>query len=274
MVTSLLLTVLLMAVVPIALRASRIPIWCTFLVGVTAHGLLWNGVDNLGAATRYGYVIAGDRVLGLGALPTEFLQSWWYAGYPRAHDWLLLAVYYSFFGLPLFLVTATRSRGYAAARVYVGALLLASALSLPVMALMPTAPPWLAAREGLVGVQEIRLHALGLDLSDALIERTNIVAAMPSLHQATAVICALAVASNWRRLRPLAIGYGLAMGVTLVYLGEHYVVDVVMGTLFALASWTLAARYANQATANPEPRLPIGVGPATRSSFSTRPENI
>ncbi len=109
----------------------------------------------------------------------------------------------------------------------------------------PEAPPWMAARDGLTGPVLrlsargwIWLHAGNLNhtLANAQSDGTNPVAAMPSLHTAFAVLVALTIAtrirSRWRWLLAL---YPVAMGFTLVYCGEHYVLDLVVGVGYALA---------------------------------------
>jgi membrane-associated phospholipid phosphatase len=68
---------------------------------------------------------------------------------------------------------------------------------------------------------------------------------MPSLHTAFATLIALYVGSRLRsRWRLLLALYPLAMGLALVYLGEHYVVDLAagvgyaVGVHFAINAWT------------------------------------
>jgi membrane-associated phospholipid phosphatase len=56
---------------------------------------------------------------------------------------------------------------------------------------------------------------------------------MPSLHQAFTVMMALVLYRVRRRLGILAGLYAAAMGFALVYLGEHYLVDVLAGALLA-----------------------------------------
>ena len=62
------------------------------------------------------------------------------------------------------------------------------------------------------------------------------VAAVPSLH---AAFTALVVMFLWDRvrpgLRPLLALYPLAMALTLVATGEHYVFDILLGWLYAAA---------------------------------------
>jgi membrane-associated phospholipid phosphatase len=73
---------------------------------------------------------------------------------------------------------------------------------------------------------------------------SNPVAAMPSLHTAFATIIALFLARRFhRRWRWLFGLYPAAMGLALVYLGEHYVVDVVAGVVYALVVDALIGRW-------------------------------
>jgi membrane-associated phospholipid phosphatase len=67
------------------------------------------------------------------------------------------------------------------------------------------------------------------------IDGSNLVAAVPSLHGAGALLVAWFL---WplarRRWRPLLAAYPLAMAFSLVYGGDHYVVDILLG-------WALVA---------------------------------
>ena len=111
--------------------------------------------------------------------------------------------------------------------------------------LFPAAPPWMASQDGYLGpVQRlsaqgwIYLHAGNLQslLARAQDKGSNPVAAMPSVHTATAVLVAIAlgglISSRWRWLLAL---YPLAMAFALVYDGEHYALDLVAGAGYALA---------------------------------------
>src|SRR5947208_11221201 len=94
--------------------------------------------------------------------------------------------------------------------------------------------PWarLSARGSL------RFHPgnVNATLAHAQNDGANAIAAMPSLHLAFAVLVALMIAtrirSRWRHLLAL---YPAAMGFTLVYCGEHYVLDLVAGLMYAWA---------------------------------------
>ena len=62
----------------------------------------------------------------------------------------------------------------------------------------------------------------------------NDVAAVPSLHAAfTMLICLFLWPRVSRRWRPLLVAYPIGMGLSLIYLGEHYLIDVLLGWVYA-----------------------------------------
>jgi membrane-associated phospholipid phosphatase len=68
----------------------------------------------------------------------------------------------------------------------------------------------------------------------------NPLAAMPSLHFATSLMAALLLAEVGPLAGSLGAGYALTLGFALVYLGEHYVVDLLAGGALALLVRRLA----------------------------------
>jgi hypothetical protein len=109
--------------------------------------------------------------------------------------------------------------------------------------LYPAAPPWWAWVEGYLPEQVVRissngfdaigLHGAGNTLNALQADQSNPVAAMPSLHTAYAMMAvAFFLPMVRKRWWPLLLAYPLAMTFTLVYTGEHYVVDVLVGWLY------------------------------------------
>jgi membrane-associated phospholipid phosphatase len=109
--------------------------------------------------------------------------------------------------------------------------------------LYPAAPPWWAWKEGYLaeevkristnGFDAIGLHGAGNTLNALQADQSNPVAAMPSLHTAYALMAVVFFLPMVRkRWWPLLLAYPLAMTFTLVYTGEHYVVDVLVGWLY------------------------------------------
>ena len=120
--------------------------------------------------------------------------------------------------------------------------------------LYPAAPPWLASERGDIGavarVSSLGWDYLHLDFVAELIgvaqDGSNPVAAMPSLHAGCALLVALFL---WARagavVRAALLVYALSMTVTLVYTGEHYVVDAVAGWAVALVALAVGAGFRN-----------------------------
>jgi hypothetical protein len=81
---------------------------------------------------------------------------------------------------------------------------------------------------------------LHLDSARSLIDEgqanVNLVAAIPSLHAALTAMVAIFL---WRRVgsgwRPVLVVYPLVMAFLLVYTAEHYVFDILLGWVFAVA---------------------------------------
>jgi membrane-associated phospholipid phosphatase len=111
-----------------------------------------------------------------------------------------------------------------------------------VYAAVPTAPPWWASAEGYTDakvrriMQEVGEEEWGRAwpvLYDTL--GGNPWAAMPSLHLATSMMAALLLAEAGPVGGALGWAYAAALGFALVYLGEHYVVDLLAGIAIVIA---------------------------------------
>jgi membrane-associated phospholipid phosphatase len=70
----------------------------------------------------------------------------------------------------------------------------------------------------------------------------NPLAAMPSLHFATSLMAALLLAEVGPLAGALGFSYALTLGFALVYLGEHYVVDLLAGAALTGAVRRLGPR--------------------------------
>jgi membrane-associated phospholipid phosphatase len=109
---------------------------------------------------------------------------------------------------------------------YLVAAMLVLSIGLMIHYLIPTQPPWMSV-EGVVRINGERFTHMD----------KNLMAAMPSIHQAmvSVVGCVLWEYGLFGKLS--AISYNLIMAIALVYLGEHFVVDLIAGTVIALFSW-------------------------------------
>jgi membrane-associated phospholipid phosphatase len=116
--------------------------------------------------------------------------------------------------------------------------------------LFPAAPPWYASRTGDIGLVVrgagrgwfwLHINHAGNLLQEGQ-AASNPVAAMPSLHTGYATIISLFVLTTVSsRFAWAILLYPAAMAISLVYLGEHYVIDVVAGIVYAVVIHSLAS---------------------------------
>ena len=119
--------------------------------------------------------------------------------------------------------------------------------------LLPTAPPWYAAEmvvergERAPAVRRMMVEYGELFWKDGWgslysVFGGNPLAAMPSLHFATSVMAALLLAEVGPVAGTLGFGYAATLGFALVYLGEHYAVDLLAGAALTVAVRRLGPR--------------------------------
>jgi hypothetical protein len=205
--------------------------------------------DQTGIPVQFEYVIAVERALFGGGVPTVWLQEQLYepgrASLPTIY---FSAVYFTYFVAFQICAFVIWIRGRAFFPVYATSIVIAAYIGLMTCILLPTAPPWLAGQEGNLPpvhrIVEEQLSSVDSSAYDggASVAGVNQVAAMPSLHMALTVLVALTIWSftRGRLLRLIAVLYAASMAFALVYLGEHYVTDEIFGVVTAFASWRLA----------------------------------
>jgi hypothetical protein len=201
------------------------------------HELPYDDPDRLRDRLRTRYPIAIDRAIGAGSLPNVRLQRA-LSRLPRikAVDRFLTWVHWLWFLEPYialaFILVRHNERFPRSARQLAAVFDLGCA----VYFLAPTAPPWWSSQEGLAG-EEVRRIMIGVgedtwgrawpQMYDAL--GGNPWAAMPSLHFATSVMAAISLAEAGKVEGAVGWSYALTLGFALVYLGEHYVTDLLAG---------------------------------------------
>ena len=212
------------------------------------------------------YPIAVDRVLGLGELPTVRLQRRLARGQWRLGDRVLVWAHWLWFMVPhgslVYIMLRHRSR-FDRSAVLTYAVFDIGAI---VYWILPTAPPWYAAAHGSRGPQRAFPNAGACSGATRASERApqeiavrrmmveygeyfwkdgwgplysvfggNPLAAMPSLHFATSMMAAQLLSETGPLVGALAWGYTATLGFALVYLGEHYVVDLLAGAALTTA---------------------------------------
>ena len=246
--------------------------WLPFYLILVAYDFLRGFVGaNPIFAPHFVPQIDADRFLFGGTVPTVWLQERLFeVGQLPWYDVLSWVVYLTHYFL-IFIVAAwlwrvSRVR-FLEFRAMVLTLSIAAFLT---YAFVPAAPPWMASDHLMIGpVNRIPGSVwteLGVYPAASIWDKGsslyNPVAALPSLHAAFPM---LLCCYFWRAgtiAKVLGVAYVLAMAWTLVYGGEHYVFDVLLGWVYALAvyfgvrrarAWWAARRRAAAAPVAAEP---------------------
>lgn len=269
--------------------------WLPFFGLLAGYDLLRGAADGLIFEPFWRPQLDVDEFLFFGTVPTVWLQEHLYT--PGTLPWygvVAWVVYMShFFATPLLAgilwkVDRARFRQFA---VMVGSLAL---LGFATYALFPAAPPWMAAQEGLIGptarvIPEI-WGQLGIPARFGVVgtgyEYANDVAAVPSLHAAFSLLIVLELRSSiassraaparadargtrvpWVRMLVLLllVAYPLVMAFALVWGGEHYVSDILLGWVYAaVVFWGVRRAFSRWA----EQRARRGVSVTSSEPFS------
>jgi len=263
----------------VAMRRSRardvaacgLQMWAYVAEYKTPH----DQADAQAMRTHIDYPIAIDRVLGLGELPTLRLQRALAHRGPDGPEWraldrLLVWTHWMWFMVPhssLLYVLARQPQRFPRAALMTYAVF---DIGASFYWLAPTAPPWYTARAALTGEgAEVGVRERGepaRPVPDGEVRRLmveygeqfwrdgwgplysvlggNPLAAMPSIHFATSLMAALLLAEVGPIAGVLGFSYAITLGFALIYLGEHYVADLLAGAALTGAVHRLGPRAA------------------------------
>jgi membrane-associated phospholipid phosphatase len=227
--------------------------WLQLPLDLALYALMWFAYDeSRGAADRAGLPLQVesvrniDRAMFFGNDPNVWLQRQFHSkGNVGVHDVIASVEYFSHFLVPIAIIAVLWITNRVAWVRFMRRFATVLALGCIGFVLLPTAPPWMAAG----GDKTIRLDALpplartasrgwkhiGLEgfvhQWDAGRDWANPTAAMPSLHAAFALFVVVFFFPRIRswRWRALLLVHPFLMALSLVYLAEHYVIDVLAG---------------------------------------------
>ena len=230
--------------------------------------------ERLAARVRVRYPIAIDRAIGFGLPPTLRLQRAFSApGTVNRFERVLVWCHWMWFPVPhgsvlYVLLRAGERFPSAAARMYA-----VFDLGAAFYWAIPTAPPWWAAQHGeLVDRKPTQTRRMMIEYGEQFwgdrwtalydVLGGNPLAAMPSLHFATSLMAAHLLAEVGPAAGAVGWAYVTMLGLALVYLGEHYVADLLAGA--ALAE-TVRLGAPKEKPAPNETTVPAAKEKATRS---------
>lgn len=249
---------------PRATLRSLVVDWLPVFSALVAYDLLRGVSDTLSSHAHIDPQVAIDKLIGGGEIMSAHLQGWLFTpGHPHLWDYAVWGVYVSHFIAPLFVAVVLWGTSSPRFRPYVLGVVALSWAALLTYALYPAQPPWMVAQAGEAGGHVTRVvHAMWNEVgveraarvfstSPAHANRySNPVAALPSLHAAFPMLIFLYLRGIRRWLDWVLGAYVLAMGFSLIYAGEHFVFDVLMGWAYALVVWAWLRRVLPAPVAN------------------------
>ena len=217
--------------------------WAPFVLLLMAYELMRDVASTLRVPPHN---LAGvERAMFGGYEPTMVLQ----AAIGKLGDADLIddassLVYSAHFLLPVVIGAWLWRRSRADFHRFGLSLVVLCALAFLTYVVAPTAPPWLAQPQSVQHLMQDTVMRSGLPPALTWLyshHDYNLYAAFPSLHAGFPV---LAAAAAWRRNRVAGVVlsiWAIVVWVTVVYLGEHYVADVVGGILYAVVALAIVS---------------------------------
>ena len=208
---------------------------------VAAYEMPNDDPERLAKRVRVRYPIVIDRAIGFGRTPTFRLQQAFAApGSVNPFERLLVWCHWVWFAVPhgtLALILWREPGRFAGAA---GRMYAVFDLGAVFYWAIPTAPPWWAAKHGhLRDTEANTMRRMMLEYGEQFwgdrwgglydVLGGNPLAAMPSLHFATSLMAAHLLSEVGPVAGAVGWSYTVLLGLALVYLGEHYAIDLLAG---------------------------------------------
>ncbi|MFH1598211.1 MAG: phosphatase PAP2 family protein [Patescibacteria group bacterium] len=225
--------------------------WLPFVLLILGYEALRGVADNLNQYVHIQELIDLERTI-FGTIPTLRLQELLHvAGQIRWFDYLGLFLYCTHFFFSFLVAYFLWLKKRAAFKMFVRGFLILCFAGFLTYIIYPAMPPWLAAREGYLP----EVHRILLDTAKSFpyglkfttvykIFGANPIAAMPSLHSAWPLFAFLMLFRFYKHKAWPFFLIPAGVWFFIVYFGEHYIIDVIAGIIYALAAFWLAAFWA------------------------------
>lgn len=217
-----------------------------FMIILLAYDGFRSLVPSLNAHIHYTLMPNFDKAV-FGTLPTVTLQKWLWHGHVQWYDFVFYGAYMMHFLLPIFLAIIIWKLRESSYWQFVTAYLFTSFAAFAVFLAYPTAPPWLASQDGYIPhiarISGAVSGAMGIKNFPSVYNyfAANPVAAVPSLHAAYSTLFSLFIFKLFgKKWGIISLIYPALIMFGVVYMGEHYVFDVVTGTLLGIAGYLIA----------------------------------
>lgn len=219
--------------------------WSAFIIVL----LSWQVLQGMSTAFTHfkphvSEMISFDRFFFFGHVPTVWLQHHFYhPGHIAWYDVVSSMLYTLHFPFPLIFAFVLWFWKRPVFVEFMGSFLLLALAGFATFVLFPAAPPWLAADwlhhlPHITKIFDKSIRFFGgrqnySTFTEFTFKHYDLYGAVPSEHAAFPFLCFLYARQAWKRGGWVLLPYCAAVWVAVVYLGEHYVFDVVAGVIYA-----------------------------------------
>lgn len=223
--------------------------WSPPLILFFSYECLRSLVPKLAITAHVFPMIKFDQAV-FGSIPAVTLQHLFFNGVVQWYDYLAAILYESHFIVFLLVGFVFWLKNREIFRKYYSAILLLSYMAFITFILFPAVPPWMASQMGYIPPLadisgKVFSHFPGpLNLPSLYgFFGANLVAAVPSVHAAYPWLTFLFVFARARILGLLTIPYVLGVWLSVIYLGDHYVFDILAGCLYATVAFLAITKW-------------------------------
>ena len=227
-----------------------------FVAGIVPYATAWFvfsflrsfADETLFAKTLNTEVVDFERWLFNGEIPTIVLQANFYTpGESHLWDYYFTFIHWSYFIIPHSVALWIWWRSKRDFQHYLVALTMTLFLGLVIYFVIPSNPPWMAPEvidSPTAPVVQRIMEPIAMELGGGLYQagykivgESNPIAAMPSMHFGITFILVWVARGRGLGWEIAAWLYALSMGAALVYMGEHYVIDIAVGGMVTTFAW-------------------------------------
>lgn len=225
---------ILLVIVFILNRIHFIAAFLPFLILLYVYDMLRAGADNTSISIHITDLLNLEQNLFGSPIPTvrmqQFIARFTYIKFVAVH-------FSNFFYGSEFWITAIFAvvLWYKRKRDYVIFMTLFVSMSFVAYIFyywFPAAPPWWVAYYGYFPNPQVQPD-LSLIPINIMLHVSNPVAALPSLHAAHSAFIAVYCVFVWRRKMQWMLLYPVCVSIAAIYLGHHYIVDIILGVAYA-----------------------------------------
>ncbi len=219
--------------------------WLPFLMLFLSYEFLHSLVPLVSKNVHIFPMIHFDEKI-FGAVTSVRLQALFYnPNTLKWYDYGAVLLYISHFVVPMVIGFIFWLKDRSFFKEYTFGMLILCYAAFVTYVLFPAMPPWMASNNGYIPpIKEVTaivmshfpVFAIHLPSIYSFFA-ANPVAAMPSLHAAFPMIVAMFTIKKFKFLGLAFIPYIVGVWFSVMYLGEHYLLDVIVGAIYAMVAF-------------------------------------